>query len=93
MVSLIGALLRDFPDRWDYYLRQLRQKQFRRIRKSTSYDYDALDEAMDASITVLQNDSQTLYKDLTVLKKDVKVPAKVRAALCLCVVLVIVGLL
>ncbi|XP_048886829.1 apoptotic protease-activating factor 1 isoform X1 [Brienomyrus brachyistius] len=81
VVSLIGALLRDFPDRWDYYLRQLRQKQFRRIRKSTSYDYDALDEAMDASITVLQNDSQTLYKDLTVLKKDVKVPAKVLSVL------------
>ncbi|XP_018602815.1 apoptotic protease-activating factor 1 isoform X1 [Scleropages formosus] len=77
VVSLIGALLHDFPDRWDYYLRQLKMKQFRRIRKSSSYDYEALDQAMDASITVLQEDYQELYKDFTVVKKDVKVPAKV----------------
>ena len=77
VVSLIGALLREFPDRWVYYLRQLQQKQFKRIRKSSSYDYDALDQAMAASIQVLPEEHSTLYKDLTVLEKDVKVPAKV----------------
>lgn len=77
MVSLIGALLREFPDRWDYYLRQLQKKQFKRIRKSSSYDYEALDQAMDASIQVLREDYRQLYSDLTVLEKDVKVPAKV----------------
>uniref|UniRef100_A0A8C2AJP7 Apoptotic protease-activating factor 1 n=1 Tax=Cyprinus carpio TaxID=7962 RepID=A0A8C2AJP7_CYPCA len=44
VVSLIGALLREFPDRWSYYLRQLQKKQFKRIRKSSSYDYEALDQ-------------------------------------------------
>ncbi|XP_058264012.1 apoptotic protease-activating factor 1 [Hemibagrus wyckioides] len=77
VVSLIGALLRDFPDRWGYYLEQLRKKKFKRIRKSSSYDYEALDQAMDASLQVLEDDHRELYKDLSVLEKDVKVPAKV----------------
>lgn len=77
MVSLIGALLRDFPDRWGYYLEQLRKKRFKRIRKSSSYDYEALDQAMDASLQVLEEEHRELYKDLSVLEKDVKVPAKV----------------
>ncbi|KAM4615545.1 apoptotic protease-activating factor 1 isoform 1-T2 [Polymixia lowei] len=81
VVSLIGALLREFPDRWSYYLRQLQQKQFKRIRKSSSYDYDALDQAMAASIQVLPDEHRELYRDLTVLEKDVKVPAKVLSVL------------
>ncbi|XP_046715891.1 apoptotic protease-activating factor 1 isoform X1 [Silurus meridionalis] len=77
VVSLIGALLRDFPDRWGYYLEQLRKKRLKRIRKSSSYDYEALDQAMDASLQVLEEEHRELYKDLSVLEKDVKVPAKV----------------
>ena len=77
VVSLVGALLRDFPDRWAYYLSLLRRKQFRRIRKSSSYDYDALDQAMDASFQVLPEEQRVLYRDLTVLEKDSKVPAQV----------------
>ncbi|XP_075327788.1 apoptotic protease-activating factor 1 isoform X2 [Odontesthes bonariensis] len=81
VVSLIGALLKEKPNRWSYYLRQLQQKQFKRIRKSSSYDYDALDQAMAASIEVLPHDHQKLYKDLTVLQQDIKIPAKVLSVL------------
>ncbi|RXM36709.1 Apoptotic protease-activating factor 1 [Acipenser ruthenus] len=81
VVSLIGALLREFPDRWQYYLKQLQNKQFKRIRKSSSYDYDALDQAMSVSIDVLHEDRKEYYKDLSVLEKDVKVPAKVLSIL------------
>ncbi|XP_033888103.3 apoptotic protease-activating factor 1-like isoform X2 [Acipenser ruthenus] len=81
VVSLIGALLREFPDRWQYYLRQLQNKQFKRIRKTSSYDYDALDQAMSVSIDVLHEDRKEYYKDLSVLEKDVKVPAKVLSIL------------
>lgn len=81
VVSLIGALLKEKPNRWRYYLSQLQQKQFRRIRKSSSYDYDALDQAMAASIEVLPEEHRELYKDLTVLEKDIKVPAKVLSIL------------
>uniref|UniRef100_A0A674D402 Apoptotic protease-activating factor 1 n=1 Tax=Salmo trutta TaxID=8032 RepID=A0A674D402_SALTR len=81
VVSLIGALLREFPDRWAYYLHTLQQKKFKRIRKSSSYDYDALDQAMAASIQVLSEEHRELYIDLTVLEKDVKVPAKVLSVL------------
>ncbi|XP_051974961.1 apoptotic protease-activating factor 1 isoform X1 [Xyrauchen texanus] len=81
VVSLIGALLRDFPDRWGYYLQQLQKKQFKRICKSSSYDYDALDQAMDASLQVLEDEHRNLYRDLSVMQKDVKVPAKVLSVL------------
>uniref|UniRef100_H3D0A2 Apoptotic protease-activating factor 1 n=1 Tax=Tetraodon nigroviridis TaxID=99883 RepID=H3D0A2_TETNG len=81
VVSLIGALLKEKPNRWSYYLRQLQQKQFKRIRKSSSYDYDALDQAMAASIEVLPDEHQELYKDLTVFEKDIKIPAKVLSVL------------
>uniref|UniRef100_A0A4W6E8N7 Apoptotic protease-activating factor 1 n=1 Tax=Lates calcarifer TaxID=8187 RepID=A0A4W6E8N7_LATCA len=81
VVSLIGALLKEKPNRWRYYLCQLQQKQFKRIRKSSSYDYDALDQAMAASIEVLPDEHQELYKDLTVLEKDIKIPAKVLSIL------------
>ncbi|XP_066525491.1 apoptotic protease-activating factor 1 isoform X2 [Hoplias malabaricus] len=81
VVSLIGALLREFPDRWGYYLQQLQKKQFQRIRKSSSYDYEALDQAMDASLQVLKDEHSELYKDLSVLEKDIKVPAKVLSVL------------
>ncbi|XP_043825125.1 apoptotic protease-activating factor 1 isoform X1 [Dromiciops gliroides] len=77
VVSLIGALLRDFPNRWGYYLSQLQNKQFKRIRKSSSYDYEALDEAMSISVERLSEDLQKYYKDLSILQKDVRVPTKV----------------
>ncbi|XP_043569558.1 apoptotic protease-activating factor 1 isoform X2 [Chiloscyllium plagiosum] len=80
VVSLIGALLREFPKRWKYYLSQLQNKQFKRIRKSSSYDYEALDEAMAGSIEVL-DDYKEYYKDLSILRKDVKVPSKVLSIL------------
>ncbi|XP_074554681.1 apoptotic protease-activating factor 1 isoform X2 [Halichoeres trimaculatus] len=81
VVSLIGALLKEKPNRWVYYLRQLQQKQFKRIRKSSSYDYDALDQAMSASIEVLPEEHRELYRDLTVLEKDIKIPAQVLSIL------------
>nr|XP_019947675.1 PREDICTED: apoptotic protease-activating factor 1 [Paralichthys olivaceus] len=81
VVSLIGALLKEKPNRWRYYLCQLQQKQFKRIRKSSSYDYDALDQAMAASIEVLPDEHRELYKDLTVMEKDIKIPAKVLSVL------------
>ncbi|XP_016390353.1 apoptotic protease-activating factor 1 isoform X2 [Sinocyclocheilus rhinocerous] len=81
VVSLIGALLREFPDRWSYYLRQLQKKQFKRIRKSSSYDYEALDQAMDASLQVLEPEHRDLYRDLSIMQNDVKVPAKVLSVL------------
>uniref|UniRef100_A0A8C8DZU3 Apoptotic protease-activating factor 1 n=1 Tax=Oryzias sinensis TaxID=183150 RepID=A0A8C8DZU3_9TELE len=71
-VSMIGSLLRENPDRWGYYLRQLEKKQFRRIRKSSSYNYEALDQAIAAGIEDLSDDYRDLYNLLTVLHKDVK---------------------
>ncbi|RVE56651.1 hypothetical protein OJAV_G00223590 [Oryzias javanicus] len=75
-VSMIGSLLRENPDRWGYYLGQLEKNQFRRIRKSSSYNYEALDQAMAAGIEDLPDDYRELYNHLAVLHKDIKVTAK-----------------
>ncbi|KAM5171175.1 apoptotic protease-activating factor 1 [Mantella aurantiaca] len=77
VVSLIGALLREFPTRWNFYLKQLQRKQFKRIRKSSSYDYEALDEAMSMSVDRLKDHLKEFYNDLSVIEKDVKVPTRV----------------
>uniref|UniRef100_A0A8C5MZN3 Apoptotic protease-activating factor 1 n=1 Tax=Leptobrachium leishanense TaxID=445787 RepID=A0A8C5MZN3_9ANUR len=77
VVSLIGALLREFPGRWAFYLKQLQRKQFKRIRKSSSYDYEALDEAMSMSVDMLKEELQDYYKDFSIIEKDVKVPTQV----------------
>ncbi|CAJ0932592.1 unnamed protein product [Ranitomeya imitator] len=77
VVSLIGALLREFPSRWAFYLKQLQSKQFKRIRKSSSYDYEALDEAMSMSVDRLQDHVKGYYNDFSVIEKDVKVPTQV----------------
>ncbi|XP_069829126.1 apoptotic protease-activating factor 1 [Dendropsophus ebraccatus] len=77
VVSLIGSLLQDFPSRWAFYLKQLRGKQFKRIRKSSSYDYEALDEAMSMSVDRLKNDVKEYYNDFSIIEKDVKVPTQV----------------
>ncbi|XP_066447490.1 apoptotic protease-activating factor 1 isoform X1 [Eleutherodactylus coqui] len=77
VVSLIGALLREFPSRWTFYLKQLQNKQFKRIRKSSSYDYEALDEAMSMSVDRLKDNLKEYYNDFSVIEKDVKVPTQV----------------
>ncbi|XP_075712829.1 apoptotic protease-activating factor 1 isoform X1 [Rhinoderma darwinii] len=77
VVSLIGALLREFPSRWTFYLKQLQKKQFKRIRKSSSYDYEALDEAMSMSVDRLKDNVKEYYNDFSVIEKDVKVPTQV----------------
>nr|DBA30952.1 TPA: hypothetical protein GDO54_006873 [Pyxicephalus adspersus] len=77
VVSLIGSLLREFPTRWTFYLKQLQRKQFKRIRKSSSYDYEALDEAMSMSVDRLKDHLKEFYSDLSVLEKDVKIPTEV----------------
>ncbi|XP_032812742.1 apoptotic protease-activating factor 1 [Petromyzon marinus] len=81
VVTLIGALLKDFPSRWSYYLKQLQKKQFKRIRKPSSYDYDALDEAMEISVSALQVELQDHYNDLVVFQKDTKISSKVLSVL------------
>ncbi|KAM8974302.1 apoptotic protease-activating factor 1 [Pelodytes ibericus] len=77
VVSLIGALLREFPSRWTFYLKQLQRKQFKRIRKSSSYDYEALDEAMSISVDMLREELKEYYNDFSIVEKDVKVPTQV----------------
>ncbi|KAM4749517.1 apoptotic protease-activating factor 1 [Rhinophrynus dorsalis] len=81
VVSLIGALLREFPSRWTFYLNQLKRKQFKRIRKSSSYDYEALDEAMSISVDMLSEDLKDYYNDFSIIEKDVKVPTQVLCVL------------
>uniref|UniRef100_UPI00358F2474 apoptotic protease-activating factor 1 isoform X2 n=1 Tax=Myxine glutinosa TaxID=7769 RepID=UPI00358F2474 len=80
-VSLIGAQLKDFPNRWQYYLKQLQQRKFQRIKRRSSYGYEALDEAIAISVRRLSDDDQKYYKYLAVFKKETDILSSVLSML------------
>uniref|UniRef100_A0A8C4PYV2 CARD domain-containing protein n=1 Tax=Eptatretus burgeri TaxID=7764 RepID=A0A8C4PYV2_EPTBU len=80
-VSLIGAQLKDFPNRWQYYLQQLQQRKFQRIKRRSSYGYEALDEAIAISVQRLSDENQKYYKYLAVFKKETDILSSVLSML------------
>ena len=79
VISLVGGLLRDHPNRWEYYLKKLRDKKYSRLRKASSYEYESVDEAMGVSVDQLPEESRELYFDFVVFDAGVKISAKVSA--------------
>ena len=77
VISLVGSLLKDHPQRWESYLKKLQEKKYSRLRKASSYEYESVDEAMGISLEQLAKDSKDLYSDFAIFDEDVKVPAKV----------------
>ncbi|XP_077994598.1 apoptotic protease-activating factor 1-like [Glandiceps talaboti] len=76
-VSMIGALLKDHPTRWQYYLDKLKTRQTKRVRKRSNYEYDTLDEAINMSVTNLSDEMKELYNDFALFDESVRVPAPV----------------
>ncbi|XP_071809613.1 apoptotic protease-activating factor 1-like [Asterias amurensis] len=81
VISLVGGLLRDHPNRWEYYLKKLRDKKYSRLRKASSYEYESVDEAMGVSVDQLPEESRELYFDFVVFDAGVKISAKVLSVL------------
>ncbi|EDV19902.1 uncharacterized protein TRIADDRAFT_32738 [Trichoplax adhaerens] len=80
-ISMIGALLQRRPDRWGYYLELLKNRQVSRLRKSMSYQFDTLGEAISMSVDNLDPELRQQYEQLAVFESNVKIPASVLAIL------------
>lgn len=77
-ITLLGALLRDHPNRWQYYLTKLQQRDMRRIKKMLAYEYPTLAEAIDMSISNLEPQFQEYYRDFALFADGMKVPTEVK---------------
>ncbi|XP_014670675.1 PREDICTED: apoptotic protease-activating factor 1-like [Priapulus caudatus] len=80
-ITMLGALLRDHPNRWQFYLEKLQQRDLRRIKKMLAYEYPTLAEAIDMSISNLEPCCQRLYRDFAVFADGMKVPTEVFCSL------------
>ena len=76
-VSMIGALLRDHPTRWEYYVKQLKKKNVSKLKPQFEYQYPTLTEAIRMSINNLPDELRDIYESFAVFHEDCKVPAQV----------------
>lgn len=76
-ISMVGALLRDHPKRWKYYVSQLKKKNVSKLKPKFEYEYPTLTEAIRMSINNLHDDLRELYEDFAVFDEESKVPAQV----------------
>nr|XP_006818297.1 PREDICTED: apoptotic protease-activating factor 1-like [Saccoglossus kowalevskii] len=80
-ISMIGALLQDHPNRWNYYLKQIQSKRSDRVRKASAYEYETLEDAISMSITNLRDELRGLYQDFALFDESTRVPASVLSIL------------
>lgn len=76
-ISMIGALLRDHPKRWRYYVTQLEGRNVSKLKPKFEYEYPTLSEAIRMSINSLDDELRALYDDFALFDEDSKVPAQV----------------
>ncbi|XP_015776356.1 PREDICTED: apoptotic protease-activating factor 1-like [Acropora digitifera] len=76
-ISMIGALLRDHPKRWSYYVKLLNKRNVSKLKPKFEYEYPTLSEAIRMSINSLDDELRALYDDFVLFDEDPKVPAQV----------------
>lgn len=76
-ISMIGALLRSHPKRWQYYVSQLKKKNVSKLKTKFEYEYPTLTEAIRMSINNLPDELREIYEDFAVFHEESKVPAQV----------------
>ncbi|KAJ7373729.1 wD repeat domain [Desmophyllum pertusum] len=74
---MIGALLRNHPKRWQYYVSQLKKKNVSKLKPKFEYEYPTLTEAIRMSINNLSDELREIYEDFAVFHEESKVPAQV----------------
>lgn len=76
-ITMIGALLREHPTRWTYYMRQLKRSKVSKLKTTLAYQYPTLSEAISMSINNLNEELRQLYFDFALFEDGTKVPAQV----------------
>nr|WEC89224.1 apoptotic protease-activating factor 1 [Polypodium hydriforme] len=77
-LSIVGALLRRYPNRWDFYLEQLKNRNWSRLRVGIPYQYSSLYEAVDIGVQNL-GDRRSYYETMALFKDDTPIPLAVLA--------------
>ena len=76
-ISMIGALLKGHANRWEYYLKQIKESKVSKLKSKLAYDYPNLCEAIAVSVNSLPNDIREKYMYFAVFEEDSRVPASV----------------
>jgi len=80
-ISMLGALLKARPKRWDYYLEQMKGGNISKLKSKLGYEYPTLYDAISMSVTELEEDVQDKYKYFAVFEEDSRIPASLLALL------------
>ncbi|XP_032220712.2 apoptotic protease-activating factor 1 isoform X2 [Nematostella vectensis] len=76
-ISMIGAMLKEHPNRWKYYLNQFQKKKVSKLKTKFAYEYPSLSEAILMGINNLSEEMRTYYIDFALFDDGSKVPAQV----------------
>ena len=79
-ISMIGALLKDHPQRWFYYYTQLHNHKISKLKLESPYPYPSLAEAIAMSIDNLSKELKDKFQDFVIFDSSIKVPVSI---LCL----------
>ena len=78
VISTIGALLRDHPNRWTYYSMQLKHHQLKKLKNTSfAYEYPDLNQAIGMSIENLEKSLEDKFFDFVIFESSIKVPKSV----------------
>ncbi|MBD2627346.1 hypothetical protein H6G56_12835 [Anabaena variabilis FACHB-164] len=74
-LAMIGAMLKDKPDRWENVLYKLRNADLEKIKyQFPDYSYPNLLKAIQVSVEALEPDLQKRYLDFAVFPEDTPIP-------------------
>ncbi|XP_074651809.1 apoptotic protease-activating factor 1-like [Tubulanus polymorphus] len=76
-ISIIGSMLEEHDNRWQYYLTLLRRRKTQRILSESSYKYATINEAIGISVNNLYDDVREFYQDFAMFDSDHRVPTMV----------------
>lgn len=77
VISIVGALLRDFPDRWQFYVAQMEAKKLQDLSSDSSYEYRSVYDAIEMSVEQLTTSQIEVYSWFAVFDEGAKLSSQV----------------
>ncbi|XP_071504311.1 uncharacterized protein [Diadema antillarum] len=84
VIAIVGALLRDFPDRWNFYASQMEASKTTKLTSDSSYEYRSVYDAMEMSLEQLSELQMAVYSWFAAFDKGTQLSCKVLAMLSEC---------
>ena len=78
VISMFGSLLKGHANRWEYYLKQLRDMKISKVKSKVQYQYPSLYQAISVSFDSLPDDvMKSKYEMLAIFQTGERIPAEV----------------